>query len=81
MPCNTDIEFTSNTTDITSKKVLQITESYKNVEQLNVWKTPLYAPYIKPDTTRYNDNGNYFKSEKYRQIEWLQTICTSDCFV
>ena len=79
--CNIDIEFTSNMTDITSKKVLQIPESYRNVEQLNVHKTPLYAPYIKVDTTRYNDNGNYIKSEKYREIEWLQTACTSNCFV
>ena len=79
--CNTDIKFTSNMTDITSKKVLQILESYTNVDQLNVRKTPLYAPYIKTDTTRYHDNGNYIKSEKYREIEWLQTVCTSDCFV
>ena len=50
--CNTDIEFTSNMTDIASKKVLQIPESYTNVEQLNVRKTPLYARYIKADATR-----------------------------
>ena len=79
--CNNDIEFTSNMTDITSKKVFQIPESYTNAEQLNVCKTPLYAPYIKADTARYNDNRNYIKSEKYREIEWLQTVCTSDCFV
>ena len=50
--CNTDIEFTSNMTDIISKKVLQIPESYTNVEQLNVRKTPLYARCIKADATR-----------------------------
>ena len=60
--------------DITSKKILEISESCTNVEQLNVRKTPLYAPYMKSDTTRYSDNGNYIKSEKYRDIEWLQTL-------
>ena len=50
--CNTDIEFTSNMTDIISKKVLQIPESYTTVEQLNVRKTPLYARCIKADATR-----------------------------
>ena len=65
----------------TSKRVIQIPESYTNAEQLNVRKTPLYAPYIKADTTSYNDNENYIKSEKHREIEWLQTVCTSDCLV
>lgn len=39
----------------------------------NLWKTPLYTPHIKTDTTRYNDNGNYIKSENCREIDWLQT--------
>ena len=68
-------------TDITSKKVLQIPESYANVEQMNVRKTPLYPPYVKADIGRYNDNRNYIKSEKYRETEWFQTACTSSFFV
>ena len=53
------------------KKVLQITESYSyaNVEQINVWNTSLYSPYVKADIISYNDNGNYIKSEKCREIE------------
>lgn len=68
---NTDIEFTSNMTVSHQKKVLQITESYSyaNVEQINVWNTSLYSPYVKADIIRYNDNGNYIKSEKCREIE------------
>ena len=68
-------------TDITSKKVLQIPESYANVEQINVRKTPLYSPYVKADIVRYNDNRNYIKSEKYIETEWFQTACTSSFFV
>ena len=41
----------------------------------------MYAPYIKADIIRYNDNRNYIKSEKYRESEWLQTVCTNKCFV